>query len=314
MNKFDLMNTVLQSQLKPEDKTLLCELILRYNTDTGQLNPSVERLCRARGIKHEKNFKGVHVYLSGLVEVFKGGRKNSYRLNEDAILALPALAVTIKHTPDPRAHTPALADNTPALEGADTPALADDTPATADNSPSQEGANNTEDNTGNSSTDTSLDSTRACDAPAPSERFSTRRIREVSPVDPLADEYSEAPAADAPVPSPSSDLTPELIKKSLTVNGKKKDSPRTNSAPAGTPPVAANPAEPTEQDIQQKMTQLRNYHEVYRDMPVRDLRQVAVNHLTRPQRRAEEKRRADARAEQQKARQTPVSELEPVSW
>jgi len=65
MNKFVLMNRVLTSILKPEDKVLLVELILRSD-DTGECYPSVERLCQVRGIRHEKNFRGAEVYLTGL--------------------------------------------------------------------------------------------------------------------------------------------------------------------------------------------------------------------------------------------------------
>lgn len=98
MNKFDLINKVLVSTLRPEDKTLLVELIMRAD-DKGECFPSVERLCQSRSMKHEKNFKGADAYLPGLVSKVKVGRKNRYYLNVDAILALDAFDVVIKHTP-----------------------------------------------------------------------------------------------------------------------------------------------------------------------------------------------------------------------
>ncbi len=45
-NKFDLINVITISSLRPEDKVLLIELVMRWNKDTGQLNPSVERLAK----------------------------------------------------------------------------------------------------------------------------------------------------------------------------------------------------------------------------------------------------------------------------
>lgn len=140
MNKFELINVVTLSDLKQENKPLLTELIMRSD-DEGLSWPSVERLCKARGIKHEKNFKGADVYLPGLVTKVKRGRKNNYVLNVPAILALDRHHVVIKHT------------DTPAVEGVNTPAVADNTPALADNTPAAEGANNTENNTENSTED-----------------------------------------------------------------------------------------------------------------------------------------------------------------
>lgn len=118
MNKFDLMNVALVSALGAEDKALLIELILRSD-ENWESFPSVERLCKVRGIKHEKNFKGADYYLPNLVRVVKMGRKNHYFLNVDAILALDSQEVIIKHTPALEGvNTPAVADNTPAVEGA----------------------------------------------------------------------------------------------------------------------------------------------------------------------------------------------------
>lgn len=128
MNKFKLINAVTISNLNGLDKPLMIELIMRSD-DKGVCWPSVERLCKARGIKHEKNFKGADVYLPGLVTKTKRGRKNIYQLNVNAILALGSNEVTIKHTP--------------ATEGVFTPATADNTPALADNTPAAEGANST---------------------------------------------------------------------------------------------------------------------------------------------------------------------------
>ena len=131
MNKYELINAVLISDLRAEDKTLLIELIMRAD-ENGYCWPSVERLCMVRGIKYEKNFKGADKYLPGLVSVGKAGRKNTYTLNVPAIKALGTTKVTLKHTP--------------AVEGVYTPAVADNTPAVADNTPAVEGANSTKNN------------------------------------------------------------------------------------------------------------------------------------------------------------------------
>lgn len=142
MKKLELMNKVLTSTLNADDKALLSELLLRAD-DQLECFPSVERLCQVRGMKHEKNFKGVEHYLPGLVTKQKRGRRNFYTLNGKAIAALPQFKVSIKHTP--------------ALGGVNTPAVADDTPAVAENSPAVEGANSTKNNT----KDSSIESTRA---------------------------------------------------------------------------------------------------------------------------------------------------------
>ena len=154
MNKFDLMNKVMVSDLAPEDKCLLVELILRAD-ENWQARPSVERLCKARGIKYEKNFKGADYYLPGLVTKVRSGRRNVYVINTPAVAGLSQAGVTIKHTDTPAvegANTPAVADNTPAVEGVNTPAV--------------EGANNTEDTTYDSSVDNSVVATVA-NAPVP---------------------------------------------------------------------------------------------------------------------------------------------------
>ena len=134
MNKFDLINATTVSDLSAQDKSLLIELIMRAD-DAGVCWPSVQRLCMARGIKHEKNFKGADVYLAGLVTKSKRGRKNTYHLNPEAILALGRQEVVIKHTP--------------AATGSNTPAATVAVPAPADNSPDAEGANSTSNNTTN---------------------------------------------------------------------------------------------------------------------------------------------------------------------
>lgn len=167
-NKFDLLNTVTISKLAPGDKVLLIELILRWNKETGQLNPSVERLCKARGIKHEKNFKGVETYLEGLVTKEKRGRKNYYQLNIEAIACLEPLEVTIKHTPALEGvsskEVPANTD-TPADEGVYTPAAEGaNTPSGADNTPAAEGANSSY----NTSVDSSSNTSKTAGADAPS--------------------------------------------------------------------------------------------------------------------------------------------------
>ena len=149
MNKFELINTVLQSTLKAEDKCLLIELIVRAD-ENGECWPSVERLCKVRGIRHEKNFKGADYYLPGLVTKRKRGRKNIYTINTPAVEGLSAATVSIKHT------------NTPAVEGSYTPAVADNTPAVEGlNSPAVEGANSTVD----TSKETTEDNTLSASAP-----------------------------------------------------------------------------------------------------------------------------------------------------
>ena len=127
MNKFELMNVVTVSTLSPENKNLLMELILRSDLE-GVSFPSVQRLCQARSMKHEKNFKGVESYLPGLVTKQKKGRRNWYYLNESAILALGDQKVVIKHTaPLGTTMTPAKTEVTPPKTG-DTPYRTDETP------------------------------------------------------------------------------------------------------------------------------------------------------------------------------------------
>ncbi|MFK0105752.1 hypothetical protein [Streptomyces sp. NPDC091217] len=154
-NKFHLINTVLVSSLAGGDKALLIELIMRWNQQTGQTNPGVERLCKAKGIKNAKNFKGVDKYLPGLVAVKKTkGMRNSYILNLDAIVALPAMEVnTDKYT----------TQNPPADEGysEETPLLVQGTPPSGagyyppsregDYSPSDEGSDISVDSSMNNS-------------------------------------------------------------------------------------------------------------------------------------------------------------------
>lgn len=155
MNKFDLINKVLMSDLKPEDKCLLIELIVRSD-DNWESRPSVERLCKVRGIKHEKNFKGADHYLPGLVTKIKKGRRNWYVINTPAVAGLSDASVVIKHTPS-------LAD-TPSVEGVNTPAVADNTPAV-------EGANTTK--------NTTVDTTEApvvTDAPSTSFNYTVSGV------------------------------------------------------------------------------------------------------------------------------------------
>lgn len=113
----------------------MIELITRAD-DEWKCWPSVERLCKVRGIKHEKNFKGADYYLPGLVTKIKKGRKNVYYINTPALEGLSEATVSIKHT--------APKTDTPALEGVNTPAVADNTPAV-------EGANTTSNTTSDSS-------------------------------------------------------------------------------------------------------------------------------------------------------------------
>jgi hypothetical protein len=141
MNKFHMMNVVSTSTLNADDKALLNELLLRLDVTTGECWPSVERLCQVRGIKYEKNFKGVEQYLPGLVTKEKRGRKNFYTINEKAVLGLEQFQVIIKHTPS--------------LSGSNIPAVAADTPAVAADGPSVAGANNSIDSTFNSSANSS---------------------------------------------------------------------------------------------------------------------------------------------------------------
>lgn len=139
MNKFDLINKVLVSDLDVKEKPLLIELIMRADDD-WKCWPSIERLCKARGIKHERNFKGVDVYLPGLVTKVKRGRSYTYHINTSAVAELLDADVTIKHTPPLSASEP----DTSAVEEVNTSAVAANTSAV-------EGANssynNTRDNT-----------------------------------------------------------------------------------------------------------------------------------------------------------------------
>jgi hypothetical protein len=140
-NKFDLINKVLVSELGAQDKCLLIELIVRDGE--GGCYPSVKRLCKARGIQHQKNFKGVDSYLPGLVTKRKGGRKNFYTLNRTAIMQLPEAGLTEKETPS--------------LSGVNPPSPEDNNPSQAENNPWEGGANTSFDTSKNSSLDTDKD-------------------------------------------------------------------------------------------------------------------------------------------------------------
>lgn len=185
MNKFDLINKVLVSTLQEDDKLLLLELIVRTNHEqqgTWDCWPSVQRLCQVRGIKYEKNFKGADFYLPGLVTKRKSCRKNVYTVDVDAIMALPAFEVTIKHTP--------------AVEGANTPALADNAPAVAENTPAVEGANSTSNNTKNSTED-STSALAVASAPASTPIPSRSKNTKEDQPTPLST-YNTGSVADAP--------------------------------------------------------------------------------------------------------------------
>lgn len=128
-NKAKMINHVLISNLDAKAKVLLLELIMRRNPTTGQLNPGTARLAKARGIKDTKNFKGLETYLPGLVNVHKTpGKKNSYSLNDHAIMALPEAEVKLSgnnyNPPSSEGYTaptlvdhPSLESNHPAVEG-----------------------------------------------------------------------------------------------------------------------------------------------------------------------------------------------------
>lgn len=153
-NKFDVLNKVVRSNLRAQDKCLLVELVLRSD-DNWYSWPSVQRLAQARGIRHEKNFKGAEVYLPGLVTKSKVGRKNGYTLNVAAIMALGEVEVVIKHTP---ALAPAGEGSDHPADADDTPGQADDTPGEAENVPAKEGANSSKNTTENSSENITEDS------------------------------------------------------------------------------------------------------------------------------------------------------------
>jgi hypothetical protein len=183
-NKFDVLNKVVSSNLGAENKCLLFELVLRSDGNWYSF-PSVQRLARARGMKHEKNFKGADFYLPGLVTTSRKGRKNGYTLNVEAIMALDDLDVTIKHTPAPGA---------PAETGSHTPAQADDAPDGADDVPADGGANSSENTSKNNSVDSSLDGEPALRATSPSPVTSNLEEPSVSINSPLDDwETWEAP-------------------------------------------------------------------------------------------------------------------------
>lgn len=120
-NKWDLIDKVLGSTLGEDNKLLLIELVRRCNYEEHRnwdCWPSVQRLAQVRGMKNERHFKGVDVYLPGLVDKRKRGRKNVYTVNPEAIMELEQFETIIKHTPAPAVNTPALEANTPAVEGA----------------------------------------------------------------------------------------------------------------------------------------------------------------------------------------------------
>lgn len=140
INKFRAINIVTISELNAPDKALLIELIMRSDDD-GTSFPSVQRLAMARGIKHEKNFKGADYYLPGIVTKTKVGRRNRYTLNSEAIEALERAHVIIKHTPAP--------------QGVLAPAGAANAPSGTADSPHLGGANSSKNTSENSSIDIS---------------------------------------------------------------------------------------------------------------------------------------------------------------
>lgn len=183
-NKFDANNKVLLSVMKPEDKALLIELLMRCDADWF-CYPSVQRLCQARGIKHEKNFKGAEAYLPGLVRSEKQGRKKVYYVDIEAIMRLADAEVVIKHTPRVAAVAPA--------QPADVPVTAEHAPGTAENVPCEEGAYSSLDTTEKSTRDTSRDSTEdgsVAKAPLPSSLTSSSNKEEV-PSSPLLSLHTE---------------------------------------------------------------------------------------------------------------------------
>lgn len=144
-NKWDLIDKTLGSTLGEDNKLLLIELIRRCDYEKhGNWDcwPSVQRLAQVRGMKNERHFKGVDVYLPGLVDKRKTGRKNTYTIDPQAIMELEQFETVIKHTPAREVNTPAPAVNTPALEA---------------NTPAVEGANSTE----NSTVDSTYESTES---------------------------------------------------------------------------------------------------------------------------------------------------------
>lgn len=150
MNKFELMGKVMVSDLRPEDKCLLVELLLRADED-GYSYPTVERLCKVRGIKHTKNFKGADHYLPGLVTKVKKGKRNGYLLNAPAIEgAVEASVVVYRGSWKERQENVA-----PSTEGVFAPSTAENAPATAENAPSTEGVDTTKDSSLNNTEDTS---------------------------------------------------------------------------------------------------------------------------------------------------------------
>jgi len=167
VNKFDYINKVMVSDLRPEDKCLLVELIVRADEDWTCF-PSVERLCKVRGMKHYKNFKGADYYLPGLVTKSKRGRKNIYTINTPALEGLLEAEVTSRY------------GNTPAVEGLIGPAVEGvsepNSPAVADNSPAVEGPNTT---TNTTEEDTTENTTESPVADAPVDSIPNFKVKEV---------------------------------------------------------------------------------------------------------------------------------------
>lgn len=148
VNKFDLMHVILGSTLKPENKVLLITMVLLHNEKFGAAWPSVERLCQARSMSHEKNFLGVEHYLPGLVKVTKRGRRgNHYVVDVPAVMALPQHVVTLKHTAPPSSIEKQIVP----AQAEEVPSVADLVPDATEDDPSSEGANSTRDTTRDSS-------------------------------------------------------------------------------------------------------------------------------------------------------------------
>ena len=183
-NKLELITIVLLSHLAPEDKTLLIELLMRSD-DNWYSWPSVQRLCQARGIKFEKNFKGADHYLPDLVKVVKKGRRNTYTLDADAIAALQPAAVVIKHTPSTQ-------EDAPSQPGVHNPSSAEDGPAVQEDVPSGAGAYSTKNTSRNKTSDSSRYTTEVV-ADAPTLDYNLTGVSTSSPLLPLT---SSSPSCD----------------------------------------------------------------------------------------------------------------------
>jgi hypothetical protein len=119
-NKFELMHVVWNSDLKAAQKNLLNYLLALADAN-GECFPNTDQVAKVCGVKNQRRLTPVVDQLPGLVSVNKKGRKNYYKVDLAAVMALEEKQVVLKVTPPTGANTPPVGANTPPNGGSDLP-------------------------------------------------------------------------------------------------------------------------------------------------------------------------------------------------